>query len=140
MLETMGAVATVGAAGVVALACGAVGAWLSLRFGARAAAPADVRAAADLAALCGTLAGTGDRLLDGERELKRLADRLAALEARLPDEAPFRQAIALAERGASRDELVADLGLAPAEAELVRLLHPQRPRRRAPAVDRRLSF
>lgn len=77
----------------------------------------------DLRALCTTASRAGDRLLKVEQETRKLMERQDQVEMRAPTTGHFQHAIALVQRGASTEDLVANCGLARGEAELLHLLH-----------------
>lgn len=66
---------------------------------------------------------TIDRLKITERQVRELMDRQNRLEMTAPSTERFKHAIALAQRGASTEELMATCALARGEAELLFLLH-----------------
>lgn len=77
----------------------------------------------DMQAICVGARGMGDAVLRLEEKLRRLTERQDELSLREPDQRVYHQAIRLASRGASVDELVATCGLPRGEAELIHILH-----------------
>lgn len=63
------------------------------------------------------------RLRALERRMRTLMERQDRAEMRAPSTERFKHAIALAQRGATTDELMSTCGLAQGEAELLYLLH-----------------
>ncbi|MGF1615534.1 MAG: DUF2802 domain-containing protein [Gammaproteobacteria bacterium] len=79
--------------------------------------------AQELKTLENALRQTIDRLKITERQVRELMDRQNRLEMTAPSTERFKHAIALAQRGASTEELMATCALARGEAELLFLLH-----------------
>ena len=65
----------------------------------------------------------GDQLVRLEQDLRRLKDRLTTVASRETGQEAFNQAIRMARRGDSRDDIMASCGLSVVEADLVLLLH-----------------
>ncbi len=65
----------------------------------------------------------GEQVVRLEQELRRLKERLTSVAARETGGAVFEQAIRMARRGASRDDIMQTCGLSLVEADLVILLH-----------------
>ncbi len=63
------------------------------------------------------------RLLELAEGVRRLKQHQEAVDLREPGEQLYRQAIRMTHRGADVDELVANCGLSPGEAELVHRVH-----------------
>jgi hypothetical protein len=77
----------------------------------------------DLQAICQGARGMGDAVGRLEDKLRRLTERQDQLSLREPAQQAYHQAIRLAHRGASVEELVEACGLPRGEAELLRILH-----------------
>lgn len=77
----------------------------------------------DMQAICLGARGMGDAVLRLEEKLRRLTERQDELSLREPDQRVYHQAIRLASRGASVEELVSTCGLPRGEAELIQILH-----------------
>ncbi len=77
----------------------------------------------DMQAICLGARGMGDAVVHLEEKLRRLTERQDELSLREPDQRVYHQAIRLASRGASVDELVSTCGLPRGEAELIQILH-----------------
>jgi hypothetical protein len=88
----------------------------------------------DMQAICLGARGMGDAVLQLDDKLRRLTERQDAMALREPDQAVYHQAIRLAHRGASVEELVSACGLPRGEAELIHVLHQVSA---APPVDTR---
>lgn len=69
---------------------------------------------------------TRERLGTTERRVREVMERQNRLEMMAPSTERFKHAIALVQRGASAEELMATCGLARGEAELLYLLHRSR--------------
>lgn len=65
----------------------------------------------------------GDQLVRLEQDLRRLKDQLTTVASRETGEEAFNQAIRMARRGSSREDIMASCGLSLVEADLVLLLH-----------------
>lgn len=78
-----------------------------------------------LESLSGRLDAQSDQLAGQLRDLRRLRDQLTTLSQRDTGDGVFQQAIRLAGRGASREDIMASCGLSAVEADLVLLLHRQ---------------
>lgn len=74
-------------------------------------------------AVCVGARGMGEAVVLLEDRLRRLTERQDELALREPDQGVYHQAIRLASRGASVEELVTTCGLPRGEAELVQILH-----------------
>jgi hypothetical protein len=114
------------ATAVLALALGALGGGLYvLRLKARLAHQDAllVGLERDMQAVCVGARGMGDAVFRLEDKLRRLTERQDAMALREPDQAVYHQAIRLAHRGASVEELVCTCGLQRGEAELIHILH-----------------
>lgn len=84
----------------------------------------------DLRSLCNAAVGMGERVNQMERRLRQLAERQEALGLRQeqlnqedPEARTYSQAIKMAHKGASVDDLVEVCGLSRGEAELVAMMH-----------------
>ncbi|MCU0935612.1 MAG: DUF2802 domain-containing protein [Gammaproteobacteria bacterium] len=77
----------------------------------------------DMQAICLGARGMGDAVLRLEEKLRRLTERQDEISLREPDQRVYHQAIRLASRGASVEELVSTCGLPRGEAELIQILH-----------------
>jgi hypothetical protein len=77
----------------------------------------------ELKTLAKALRQTIERLKTMERRVREVAERQNRLEMMAPSTERFKHAIALVQRGASAEELMATCGLAPGEAELLYVLH-----------------
>lgn len=77
----------------------------------------------DIKVLTNALRHTMERLKTTERRVREMMERQNRLELMAPNTQRFKHAIALVQRGASAEELVATCGLARGEAELLYLLH-----------------
>ena len=89
----------------------------------------------DMQAVCVGARGMGEAVVLLEDRLRRLTERQDELALREPDEGVYHQAIRLASRGASVEELVTTCGLPRGEAELVQILH-RSARARPPETQR----
>ncbi len=85
---------------------------------------------ADMRALCNAAVQVGERVNRMEEELKQLQQRQQELGVRQekmvtqePQEASFDQAIKLARKGSSVEELMDVCGLSRGEAELITMMH-----------------
>lgn len=85
---------------------------------------------ADLRALCNAGVTMGERLHKMERQVRQLAQQQTALGQRQeqidqqePEARAYTQAIKMAQKGASIDDLVDVCGLSRGEAELVAMMH-----------------
>ncbi|MCC5857884.1 MAG: DUF2802 domain-containing protein [Ectothiorhodospiraceae bacterium] len=65
----------------------------------------------------------GEQVIRVQRELSRLKEQLTTLAARGGGAEVFEQAIRMARRGASREDIIQTCGLSQVEADLVLLLH-----------------
>ncbi len=65
----------------------------------------------------------GEQVVRVRRELTRLKEQLTTLAARGSGAEVFEQAIRMARRGASREDIIQTCGLSQVEADLVLLLH-----------------
>ncbi|MFZ0257192.1 MAG: DUF2802 domain-containing protein [Gammaproteobacteria bacterium] len=79
--------------------------------------------AQELKALAKALRQTIERLRTTERRVREVMERQNRLEMMAPSTERFKHGIALVQRGASAEELMATCGLARGEAELLYLLH-----------------
>lgn len=77
----------------------------------------------DIKVLANALRHTMERLKTTERRVREMMERQNRLELMAPNTQRFKHAIALVQRGASAEELMATCGLARGEAELLYLLH-----------------
>lgn len=77
----------------------------------------------DIKVLTNALRHTMERLKTTERRVREMMERQNRLELMAPNTQRFKHAIALVQRGASAEELMATCGLARGEAELLYLLH-----------------
>ncbi|MCC5810620.1 MAG: DUF2802 domain-containing protein [Ectothiorhodospiraceae bacterium] len=67
----------------------------------------------------------GEQVVRLEQELRRLKERLTGIASRESSGEMFEQAIRMAQRGVSRDDIMQTCGLSLVEADLVILLHRQ---------------
>ncbi len=111
-------------------------AFLALAIAIRSASRVDVlrdrlmRHESDVLSLRGALSAISEEGMLGstrgddlERRLRRLSEQQEQLMLRDPDDGPYHQALRLAARGASAEELVQGCGLSRGEADLVLALH-----------------
>ncbi len=77
----------------------------------------------DLRGLVSAAVGVGERVMRLERQLSHLAERQDQLDLSDPAHQSYQQAIRMARRGASMEDLMDVCGLTRGEAELVAMLH-----------------
>ncbi|MDD3519412.1 MAG: DUF2802 domain-containing protein [Chromatiales bacterium] len=76
-----------------------------------------------LSALCSDEMGVDQRQTLVERKLKQLSEQQQQLLMRDPESGPYMQAIRLAQKGASKEEIMSTCGLTRGEVELIASLH-----------------
>lgn len=81
------------------------------------------RIGGELSALTKASTGAGDHLVKVEQQIRRLLERQDQWELQQGSNRPYEQAIQMAHKGASVDDLVTRCGLSRGEAELVSVLH-----------------
>ena len=77
----------------------------------------------DLAAMCASVNGFGERLVRIEQQLRSVADRQDQLELRPGGERSYAHAIRMVQKGTSVEELVSSCGINRGEAELLLRVH-----------------
>ena len=77
----------------------------------------------DLGALCSGAVGVSERVARIEQKLQRVSERQEQMGSTTPESQPYDQAVELARKGASAEELVKQCGLTKGEADLVVMMH-----------------
>lgn len=77
----------------------------------------------DISAINAGAIGLGSRFLRLEKELQALGGRVDELYTRIQTNTPYAQAIHLAQKGASVEEIIDLCGISPSEAELLLMMH-----------------
>ncbi|GAB6040248.1 DUF2802 domain-containing protein [Endothiovibrio diazotrophicus] len=77
----------------------------------------------DLGALCSGAVGVSERVARIEQKLQRVSERQEQMEFSTVESQPYDQAVELARKGATAEELVAHCGLTKGEADLVVMMH-----------------
>ncbi|TNF34090.1 MAG: DUF2802 domain-containing protein [Gammaproteobacteria bacterium] len=77
----------------------------------------------DITAINAGTIGLGSRFLRLEKELQAQAGRVDELYTRIQTNTPYAQAIHLAQKGASMDEIIDLCNISPSEAQLLLMMH-----------------